>query len=97
MGFGLAWRQAVGLVLDLGGDARERLAVLPRVMRAEQKLSPAWEHDAHVRLGAASVAQVQCTQRLHRGHSAGHVASLASYRQRGSAPSILTLYLPNKR
>src|SRR5262249_42669779 len=34
-GLGLAWRQAVSLVLDLGGDARQRLAVLPRVMRAE--------------------------------------------------------------
>src|SRR5215470_5420099 len=53
-------------------------------MRAEQKLSATREHDAHVRLGAAAVAQVQGTEHLRRGHSAGHVASLASYHRRGS-------------
>src|SRR5216683_7882229 len=76
---GLARGQAVGLVLDLRGDARQCLAVLPPVVCAEQKFSPSREHDAYVRLSATTVAQVQRSERLYRGHSSGHVASLASY------------------
>src|SRR5262249_60834777 len=96
-GLGSARRQAVGLVLDFEGDARQRLAVLPPVVRAEQKLSASGEHDAYVCLGTATVAQVQCTERLRRGYSAGHVASLASCHWRGSRAVIrFSIYYPKQ-
>src|SRR5690242_7981895 len=92
-GLGLAGVQPVALVLDLRGDTRQRLAVLPPVVRAEQQFSPSREHDAHVCLGATTVAQVQRSERLQSGHSSGHVASLASYHRRAFRAVLLLFHL----
>src|SRR5207342_3767398 len=69
------------LVLDLGADLVERIAVLAAVVRAEEQLARAGEHDTHVCLGATTVAQVHGGQRLARSHSTGHVASSVSSRR----------------
>src|SRR6516225_686522 len=54
-----AGRQSVGLVLDLYGDTRQGVGVLPAVVCAEQELSGSGKYDAYIGLRAAPVAQVQ--------------------------------------
>jgi hypothetical protein len=61
--------QAVGLVLDVEGDAGVGVGVGTGVVAAEEKLSDGQDH-AHVRLCAATVAAVGGGQRFCRqgGH-----------------------------
>src|SRR5579863_8281686 len=66
--------QTLGLVLDVNRDLGKRLRVFPTVVCAEEQLTRVRKQDADVRLGAASIAQVQCGQRLSGGYSSGHVA-----------------------
>ena len=56
----------------------KRLRVLPAVVGAEKQLTRVREQDADVCLRAASIAQIQCGQRLSGGYSSGHVAFLVS-------------------
>jgi hypothetical protein len=51
--------QLVGLVLDGYRDLAELVAVLPRVVRAEQEVAASGELDTEVGLGTATVAAVE--------------------------------------
>src|SRR5215831_4339741 len=74
-------REPFRLVLDPDGDLGQRVGVLTAVVSAEEQFARAGEHDTHVCLGAAAVAQVHGGQRLAGGHRTGHVASLVSCRR----------------
>jgi hypothetical protein len=51
--------QLAGLVLDGHRDLAELVAVLPRVVRAEQEVAAAGELDTEVGLGTATVTAVE--------------------------------------
>jgi hypothetical protein len=63
-----------GLVVHVGRDLAELVAVLAGVVRAEEKLATALERHAQVGLGAAAVTTVDRGQRgLARGCRSVHV------------------------
>ena len=68
-------RKPLRLVLYLSGDLLEFRLELATVVGAEEQLSAAEQDDAHVRLGAATVAAVSGRQRARGGQNSSHVAS----------------------
>jgi hypothetical protein len=54
---------ALGLVVDLKGDLLQLVSMLFAMVRAEEEFVPAGHGDADIRLRAAPIATIGCSQR----------------------------------
>ena len=73
-------RPACGSRRARGGDLAELVAVLARVVGAEEQLAAGLQLDAQVGLGPAAVAAVRSTQRgSTRGNGSGHFGLISLY------------------
>ena len=54
--------QALGVVIDAQGDLLQLVVVGTSVVAAEQQFAATAEGDAHVGLGAASIATIACIE-----------------------------------
>lgn len=74
-------RELLALVLDVERNLAEPIGVFPTVMRAEEQLAAAAEHDADVGLRTAAITAVSRRQRgrFGKGDCSGHFFSSSSF------------------